>query len=436
MPRLFRALAAVHPDLFWLDAGAGAVDGWSIIGIGEPDAAGPGDVRLDVAAGTGGLPPFRGGWVGWLDYDSGAQRAGAPASEPEGGPAWLRVTAALAVDHATGAVWEVGASLRSHFRGSLSERSETKRVERAQRVEASPLSAASARHTPDEYAALIERCRDAIRAGDAYQLCLTTRFTVPGAHDAVETYLRLRTATPAHHGGFVRIGGRTLLSASPETFLHAAGGRIRTRPIKGTRPRGADAASDAALAAELKASPKERAENVMIVDLMRNDLSQVCEPGSIRVGGLWEVESYPAVHQLVSTVSGCAAAGLTVRGLWHAAFPAGSMTGAPKLSAMTLLNELESGAPRGVYSGCFGYVGTDGAMDLAMVIRSILIDGDRAVVGAGGGITWGSEPAAEVDEVATKARAPLAALGAALPESWRNPFGGLDATSIRYPGTS
>ncbi|WP_371861771.1 anthranilate synthase component I family protein [Microbacterium aerolatum] len=416
LPRLFRALAAVHPDLFWLDAGASAVDGWSIIGIGEPDAAGPGDVRLDVAAGTGGLPPFRGGWVGWLDYESGARRAGAPAPEPEGGPAWLRVTAAVAVDHSTGEVWEVGERLRL---AALAHPVSSSEASPPSQGDPQQECTASARHTPDEYAALIERCRDAIRAGDAYQLCLTTRFTVPGEHDAVEAYLRLRTATPAHHGGFVRIGARALLSASPETFLHAAGGRIRTRPIKGTRPRGADAASDAALAAELKASPKERAENVMIVDLMRNDLSRVCEPGSIRVEGLWEVESYPAVHQLVSTVSGRGAAGLTVQGLWDAAFPAGSMTGAPKLSAMTLLHELESGAPRGVYSGCFGYVGADGAVDLAMVIRSILIDGDRAVVGAGGGITWGSESDAEVAEVATKAGAPLAALGAELPAAWR-----------------
>lgn len=418
---MFRALAARHTDLFWLDAGAGAEQGWSILGVGEADAAGPGHVRIDVVGAVGsGTPPFRGGWVGWLDYESGAQAAAAPHAPSEGGPAWMRVTSAVAVDHATGAVWELGGGLAElDPRGSSSERSETKRAERAERVETSAPPTASARHTPDEYADLIGQCREAIRAGDAYQLCLTTRFEVAGAHDPVETYLRLRTATPAHHGGFVRVGDRALLSASPETFLHTAGGRIRTRPIKGTRPRGADPASDAALAAELDASPKERAENVMIVDLMRNDLSRVCEPGSIRVEGLWEVESYPAVHQLVSTVSGRAVDGLTVRELWNAAFPAGSMTGAPKLSAMTILHGLESGAPRGVYSGCFGYVGVDGAVDLAMVIRSILIDGDRAVVGAGGGITWGSDPADEVDEVATKARAPLAALGAELPDAWR-----------------
>ncbi|CAH0164160.1 anthranilate synthase component I family protein [Microbacterium sp. Bi121] len=418
----FRALAAEHANVFWLDAGAGAAEGWSFLGTGLPDAGGPGHVRLDVTVASDDGPPFRNGWIGWLDYESGAQRAGAPAAASEGGPAWLRVTSAVAVDHSSGAVWQLQDAESEWLRlpGSVSERSETKRVERAERVETfTPTATASARHTPDEYADLIERCRHAIRAGDAYQLCLTTRFDVPGAHDPVDAYIRLRETTPAHHGGFVRIGGRALLSASPETFLHASGGVIRTRPIKGTRPRGADAASDAALAAELLASPKERAENVMIVDLMRNDLSQVCRPGSIHVDALWAVESYPAVHQLVSTVRGVAVEGLTTEALWDAAFPAGSMTGAPKLSAMTLLHAFEAGGPRGIYSGCFGYVGADGAVDLAMVIRSIVVDDAHAVVGAGGGITWGSIAADEIDEVATKARAPLAALGAELPEAWR-----------------
>jgi len=413
---VFASLAADSADMFWLDAGAGAVDGWSVIGIGDADAAGPGDVRVDVEArGADGYPPFRGGWVGWLDYESGALAAGAPAARPDVGPAWLRVTAAIAVDHASGAVWELGESpaLRRAQGPDRRGQGPDRRGQGATTV------TAASRHTPSEYAALVERCRDAIRAGDAYQLCLTTRFTVEGVHDPAQTYLRLRNATPAHHGGFIRIGGRALLSASPETFLHTEGGRIRTRPIKGTRPRGIDPQADAAFAAELVASPKERAENVMIVDLMRNDLSQVCEPGSIRVDGLWEVESYPAVHQLVSTVSGRVASGVTMQRLWDAAFPAGSMTGAPKLSAMTVLHELEAGRPRGVYSGCFGYVAVDGRVDLAMVIRSIVLDGERAIVGAGGGITWGSVAADEVAEVATKARAPLAALGADLPEVWR-----------------
>jgi anthranilate synthase component 1 len=175
--------------------------------------------------------------------------------------------------------------------------------------------------------------------------------------------------------------------------------------------------ADARLAAELAASEKERAENVMIVDLMRNDLSRVCEPATVGVDALLAVESYPHVHQLVSTVSGRLRVGTTVGELWDASFPAGSMTGAPKLSAMTILNDLEA-APRGVFSGCFGWVGTDGALDLAMVIRSIVVHPDGAYVGAGGGITWRSIADEEVREVGVKARAPLAALGAALPSGW------------------
>ncbi|MGM7677503.1 anthranilate synthase component I family protein [Microbacterium sp. A94] len=411
----FRALAAEFTDVFWLDAGDGATQGWSVLGTGDVDAQGPGNVLIDadpaVLAAPADAPPFRGGWVGWLDFESGAAAAGATAAGSEVGPAWIRVRAAIAIHHPTGAVWMLGADPV---------------LERCVQVKAGAASAAAsdrtvavARHTPEEYESLIEQCRAVIRAGDAYQLCLTTRFIVPGRHDPLETYLRLRSATPAHHGGFVRIGDTALLSASPETFLRASGGHIQTRPIKGTRPRGVTPAEDAALAAELLDSPKERAENVMIVDLMRNDLSRVCVPGSIQVDELWKIESYPAVHQLVSTVTGKASSGLTVNELWAAAFPAGSMTGAPKLSAMTVLHELEGHRPRGVYSGCFGYVGVDGAVDLAMVIRSIVITAEDAVIGAGGGITWGSVAVAEVDEVATKARAPLTALGAELPEAWR-----------------
>jgi len=424
---VFALLEARSADVFWLDAGADATEGWSFVGTGERSTL-PGEVRVDAAPADPALPPFSGGWVGWLDYESGAAAAGAPVTEPEdAGGRWLSVTHLVAFDHATRRAWALGgreaelwAAEAATEAATESGAGEDSRPSTGAdgRADGAPRTA-DARHDPQEYAALIERCRDLIRAGIAYQLCLTTRFTVPGAHDPVAVYRRLRAATPAHHGGFIRIGDRTLLSASPEQFLHASGGVLRTRPIKGTRPRSADPVEDAALAAELAVDRKERAENVMIVDLMRNDLSRVSVPGTIRVDGLWVVESYPAVHQLVSTVSGVATEGTTVGGLLAATFPAGSMTGAPKLSAMTRLHGLEGG-PRGVYAGCFGYIGVDGSLDLAMVIRSILIDGERAIVGAGGGITWGSVAAAEVAEVATKARAPLAALGAEMPGLWRS----------------
>lgn len=417
---VFRMLESRSSDVFWLDAGADASVGWSFVGTGQVSEL-PDGVRLDVVAPDDSQPPFVGGWVGWCDYESGAAAAGAPVAPAAAskGPTWLTATRVVAFDHAAERAWALSADDDAAPWAAELAQSPAFVFEDRGGPDEPKSRIAEARHDPAEYASLIEQCRDLIRAGTAYQLCLTTRFTVPGAHDAVAVYERLRTATPAHHGGFVRIGERTLLSASPEQFLHAGGGVIRTKPIKGTRPRSADQEEDAALAEELAADPKERAENVMIVDLMRNDLSRVCVPGSIRVEGLWVVESYPAVHQLVSTVSGTAAEGTTIKALLEATFPAGSMTGAPKLSAMTRLHQLEGG-PRGVYAGCFGYVGVDGAVDLAMVIRSIVIEADRAVVGAGGGITWGSVASSEVAEVATKARAPLSALGAEMPVLWRS----------------
>ncbi|MFS0867555.1 anthranilate synthase component I family protein [Microbacterium sp. 179-B 1A2 NHS] len=405
-------------DSFWLDAGPEAVSGWSWVGTGVPAGSPRGivcdDDRADHPAGAAG--PFRGGWIGWAGYDAGAERAGAPASHEQGPPErWLRVDRFLAFDHAERRVIVVAPADELGHAVAAAER---------WRAAARPVVATDAepvavrgRHDPAAYARLIGRCRDEIREGRAYQLCLTTRFETAASVDPVQAYLRLREATPSHHGGMIRIGDTALLSATPERFLEVSRGVVRTRPIKGTRPRGADPATDAALAAELRASEKEQAENVMIVDLMRNDLQRVCLPGSVAAERLLDVESYPAVHQLVSTVAGRLLPRVTMGALWDAAFPAGSMTGAPKLSAMQILHRLEEG-PRGVFAGCFGWVGTDGAADLAMVIRSIVVHPDGAYVGAGGGITWGSVAADEVAEVGVKARGPLAALGAALPPGW------------------
>jgi anthranilate/para-aminobenzoate synthase component I len=269
------------------------------------------------------------------------------------------------------------------------------------------------RHNPDEYAALIGRCLAAISDGDAYQLCLTNEIRVAGSWHPVDTYLDLRAGSPSHHGGLLRFGDLALLSASPEQFLHVTpAGSVTTKPIKGTRPRSHDPAEDDRLRRELQGSAKERAENLMIVDLMRNDLGRIAELGSVVVSELLAVESYPHVHQLVSTIEAQLAPGVSTVDAIESCFPAGSMTGAPKRSAMTILHGLEQG-PRGIYSGAFGYLGRGGAADLAIVIRSIVLDSAGASIGTGGGITALSDAAEEIEETRIKAAALLAGLGVA-----------------------
>ena len=248
--------------------------------------------------------------------------------------------------------------------------------------------------TDAQYLANIAACQDAIREGEAYQLCLTTEAEIDGAFDPVVIYARLRAQSPSHHGALLRIGGVSLLSSSPERFLEVdpgPGAIVRTHPIKGTRPRDPDATSDARLRDELLASEKERAENIMIVDLMRNDLARVSEPGSVTVPSLLDVESYAQVHQLVSSIEGRLRAGLDGIDAIAACLPAGSMTGAPKQRATEILDTLERRA-RGLYAGAFGYLGRDGRVDLAMTIRSIVLDERGATIGTGGGITALSVP--------------------------------------------
>ncbi len=445
---VFAGGPARHPDAFWLDASAGARAGHSYLGLGEPaaidpvlatvlrhDAPRPVSDPGEDAALPSGVGAFRGGYVGWFGYEWGAAHAGlgpevATTPGPEvvttPGPvvppaAWLRVDAFVAFDHATQRVWAVAPAAQA---AAWAERVRAwvraGEAAASADLQAPPKRIATSGHTAGEHADLVRACHDVIRAGDAYQLCLTTQFTVPAGpvpFDAPSVFAALRASSPSHHAGFIRAAGATLLSASPEQFLGVADGRVQTKPIKGTRPRGSDARADAALAAELRASTKEQAENVMIVDLMRNDLTRVCEPGSVRVDALLNVETYAQVHQLVSTVSGQLRQGVSVSDLLAATFPAGSMTGAPKRSAMAHLGGLER-ASRGIYAGCWGYIGFDGTVDLAMVIRTIILHGDVATVGSGGGITSGSVVVEEVQEVGVKVRAPLAALGAAVPAGW------------------
>ncbi|MBX3094978.1 MAG: aminodeoxychorismate synthase component I [Cryobacterium sp.] len=436
------AFATLFADLeraFWLDSGATATTGMSYLGtcsrwltasvaqgiVTEHPSGIERDGTIFETLSTALADPietdpdagaFQLGWVGWLGYELHAQTMGTGlvrgAKHPDAALAW--VDRAIAFDHTAGIVRLL--ALGESWSGELAGWRETTsaaldrlpaRLDRA--PGATPVHDAGVEwaDTDDEYVAKVRACQKAIREGDAYQLCLTTQARVTGSWSAADLYLDLRTSSPTHHGAYLRFGDVCLLSATPEQFLAITPERvIETKPIKGTRPRGRTTAEDALLHAELLGSDKERAENLMIVDLMRNDLGRVCEVGSVTVPSLLAVESYAHVHQLVSTVRGRLAEGVTVTDAVAACFPAGSMTGAPKLSAVTILDSLERRA-RGIYSGTFGYFSLDGRVDLAMVIRSIVLDADGATIGAGGGITALSVPEEELAEAKLKAAALL-----------------------------
>ena len=237
----------------------------------------------------------------------------------------------------------------------------------------------------DAYAERFRRVLDYINAGDCYQINLAQRFAAPAAGDPWLAYQAQRIINPAPYSAFLNTPYGAVLSASPERFLKLERGRVETRPIKGTRPRAGHPRLDAQLAAELQASAKDRAENVMIVDLLRNDLSKNCERGSVRVPKLFEVESFATVHHLVSTVTGALREDRDALDLLRGCFPGGSITGAPKLRAMQIIEELEP-QRRGVYCGAIGYIGCDGNMDLNIAIRTLVYSGGVIRFSAGGGI--------------------------------------------------
>ena len=249
-----------------------------------------------------------------------------------------------------------------------------------------------------------------LRDGDSYEICLTNSLTAELTVDPLALYMELRQVNPAPFASFLRIGDLTLLSSSPERFLRVdRNGGAEAKPIKGTAARGADPAEDALLAERLRTDEKSRAENLMIVDLLRNDLGSVCAVGSVAVPALMEVESYETVHQLVSTVRGCLREGASPLDAVRACFPPGSMTGAPKLRTMEILERLE-GRARGPYSGAIGWFGLGGGCDLSVTIRTVVLDGEEATVGAGGAIVLGSDPELEWEEMLLKAAAPLRAI--------------------------
>jgi len=266
----------------------------------------------------------------------------------------------------------------------------------------------------------VEAVRAAIGRGDIYQANLTRRLEAAFAGDPWPVFRRLRTGDPALFAGFLDLGAspatgapRALLSASPEPFLAiTAGGRVSTDPIKGTRPRGRTREQDRELARELLASRKDQAENVMIVDVVRNDLGRVCIPGSVRVPRLLRLERTAAVQHLVTTITGRLRPDLGPFDLLAAAFPGGSITGAPKIRAMEVIEGLEP-VRRGPYCGALLWIGPDGTMGSSILIRTLVADGERLTLHVGGGITWRSDPEAEWDETVAKARGPLSSIGAA-----------------------
>ncbi len=409
-----------------------------------------------AAAPVPGLPPFQGGAAGYIAYDWGLalERLPAPVYDDLalddvvlGIYDWV-----LAWDHLQSRAWLISTGMPEAAQASAARRAserargirrllEGDSPVRSVRLQADLESPANAGHyvsnqrapsypadsgwwdsrlairssfTREAYLQAVERVREYIFAGDIFQANLSQRFESPLREPAWSLYRRLRERNPAPFAAFLDFPDVAILSASPERFLRAdSAGRVETRPIKGTRPRGIGPEHDAALAQALAESAKDRAENLMIVDLMRNDLSRVCAPGSVRVDELFALEQYATVHHLVSTVLGQLAAGADALDLLRAAFPGGSITGAPKLRAMEIIAELEP-SRRGVYCGSIGYWSVGGELDTSIAIRTAVVRNRRVYFSAGGGVVADSNPADEYQETLDKARGLIDAL--AVPE--------------------
>jgi len=387
--------------------------------------------RLDATPLPPGAPPFAGGLVGHLGYDLGRrlERLPARAVDDQGLPdlrlglhAW-----SIAWDGRDGRAWLAGRAVDGDLAGLEHALAAVRaRAEAAMRVPlrgepAFPRLAFRSEVDRATWMMRVEAVRAAIAAGQLYQANLTRRLVAPFDGEPWSVFRRLRAREPAAFTAFVDLGRasprgprRAVISASPEPFLALdAAGRVRTDPIKGTRPRGRTRTEDRALAGELLASGKDRAENTMIVDVLRSDLGRVCRPGSVRVPRLGRLERTPSVQHLVSTVTGRLAPGRDAFDLLAATFPGGSITGAPKIRAMELIESLEP-VRRGPYCGAALWLDAGGAMGSSILIRTFVADGRRLTLHVGGGITWRSDPAAEWEETRTKARGPLRAIGASV----------------------
>ncbi|MGL5857764.1 MAG: aminodeoxychorismate synthase component I [Angustibacter sp.] len=371
--------------------------------------------------------PFRGGFVGWFGYELKALTIGEEHHRSPDPASWFVLARRFTViDHATGLVLDCQLVVDEPSPGPL--------LEHVPPVPAQPVGTelGAARFLPgpvreerlglrtsrERYLGMIQRAQDLIVDGETYEVCLTNRAAVPAPADGLAAYGRMRQISPVPYGAYLRCGDLEVLSCSPETFLRIGEDRmVESRPIKGTRPRGCDPQEDDALRTDLLQSPKDRAENLMIVDLIRHDLNTVCEPGSVHVPEAFAIESYSSVHQLVSTIRGRLRWGCSALSAVRAAFPGGSMTGAPKRRTMQIIDELE-GSARGIYSGALGWLSFSGALDLSIVIRTAVIRDGVATFGIGGAITAKSDPEEEFVETLVKASVPYHGLHGWSDASW------------------
>ncbi len=369
------------------------------------------------------LPPFQGGAAGYFGYELGrflervatAQRN--DWAMPEAYLGWYN--AVVAWNHQTGEVQLITSGHPEGIQEASQQRAELW-LERLQSSAAAaefddaapvivPDAELSSTFTRSEYCRMVERAQAYIAAGDIYQANVSQRFTLSIGVDALALYRRLRRISPAPFGAFLQLPEGAVASASPERFLWMRNGVVETRPIKGTRPRGATSDDDAQWRRELVESAKDRAEHVMIVDLERNDLGRVCRYGSVRVAESLTLESYANVHHLVSTVEGALRPECGPVDVLRAMFPGGSITGAPKIRAMQIIAELEP-TWRNVYTGALGYLSFSGATDLSVVIRTLVVSGGEVRFQVGGGVVADSEPEREYQETLDKASGMLAAL--------------------------
>ena len=375
------------------------------------------------------VPPFLGGLVGYVGYDLGRrleripERARADQPMPD-----LRLALhdwVIAWDRRSGRAYLAGRAVDGETGRLAARLAEVRRILASRPADppgaesvAPPALTFTSGLDRSAFEAGVEAIRDAIARGEIYQANLTRRLETSFDGDPWPLFRRLRTGDPSLMAAFLDLGSdgtgagpRALLSASPEPFLTLSADRqVSSDPIKGTRPRGRTREEDQALARELLASAKDQAENVMIVDVLRNDLGRVCVPGSVRVPRLCRLERTAAVQHLVTTVTGRLRADRDGFDLLAASFPGGSITGAPKIRAMELIEALEP-VRRGPYAGAAGWIGPDGAMATSILIRTFVADGRRLTIHVGGGITWRSDPAAEWDETVAKVRGPLGAIG-------------------------